>query len=197
MKQLLDFIAQPESGGDYNIVWGNIDQSHRPKRPLTEMTIRQVLAWQDGIDPLYRSEAAGKYQILEDTLRGLYRNAGLTLKSKFDEAGQDKLAEALLVRRGYNKYMAGKISSVQFANNLAKEWASLPVIGGPKHGMSYYGGDGLNKSHVSTEAFLVAVEAVGPQSPTKPTIARVRAKNGGLWVALVAIFIAIFGVFKK
>ena len=70
-KPLLDFIANAEHGGhpDYNAVWGGIKAKDRPPKKLVEMTIGEVLDWQDMIDPHYKSEAAGRYQIMEDTLR--------------------------------------------------------------------------------------------------------------------------------
>lgn len=156
---LLDFIAKPESGGNFNIVYGGIKKQHRPNVPLTEMTIGEVLSWQDSIDPLYRSEAAGAFQIMEDTLRTLHVEAGLPKSALFSEENQRKLATQLLKRRGLDKYLAGKMTPEAFANELAKEWASLPVVSGPKKGRSYYAGDGLNKSHVSVEAFLAAVRS--------------------------------------
>jgi hypothetical protein len=127
------------------------------------MTIREVLAWQDRIDPLYRSEAAGRYQILEDTLRDLYAEAGMTLDSKFDKAGQDRLAMALLKRRGLDKFLHGYLSVNKFCNELAKEWASLPVVDGPKKGRSYYAGDGLNAAGVDVEPFVAVVQSLRPK----------------------------------
>ncbi|RVJ15273.1 hypothetical protein CN184_31940, partial [Sinorhizobium medicae] len=76
---------------------------------------------------------------------------------------QDRLAYKLLVRRGYPEYIVGKISLVQFAENLAKEWASFPLLVATKgseravrRGQSYYASDGLNKALVKPEK----VEAV-------------------------------------
>jgi hypothetical protein len=189
---LLDFIADHESEGAarrlkisaYDVVWSGIRKEHRPKRPLTTMTIGEVLAWQDSIDPVYRSEAAGRYQILEDTLRGLYAEAGLTLKSLFDRAGQDALAIALLKRRGLDKYLSGALTVKQFCNELAKEWASLPVVSGKGKGRSYYHGDGLNAALVDVAPFLAAVAAVKPEpvdgrkrpvSKTQPVLVAVSA----------------------
>ena len=182
-KPLLDFIAQPESRGDYNIVWGGINKVDHPPRPLTQMTVGQVLNWQDSIDQKYMSEASGKYQIMEDTLRGLYASAGMSLKSKFNEDGQDRLGYALLNRRGYQSYLAGEMSVTQFANNLAKEWASLPVVSGKKKGRSFYAGDGLNKAHIKVPAFLAAVKAAR-DIPVKPVPST--AKSTTLQATVVA-----------
>jgi muramidase (phage lysozyme) len=173
MRQLLDFIAEHESEGAarrlqmsaYDIIWGGIKGAHRPPKPLTQMTIREVLAWQDRIDPMYRSEAAGRYQILEDTLRDLYAEAGMTLDSKFDKAGQDRLAMALLKRRGLDRFLHGYLSVNKFCNELAKEWASLPVVDGPKKGRSYYAGDGLNAAGVDVEPFVAVVQSMRPKVP--------------------------------
>ena len=52
------------------------------------------------------------------------------------------------------------MSTEDFANNIAKEWASMPVVTGAAKGKSYYGGDGINKSLVSVDAFLDAVRSV-------------------------------------
>jgi len=161
---LLDFIAKPESGGDFNIVWGGIKAKDRPKKPLTTMTIGEVLAWQDSIDSRYPSEAAGAFQIMEDTLRGLYLSAELSSGDLFNEANQRRLAVELLNRRGLKRYLAGDIDAATFANALAREWASLPLVTGTKRGYSYYHGDGLNKSHVSPDAFLAAVMTAGRAS---------------------------------
>ena len=173
---LLDFIAKPESGGDPNIVWGGIKPKDRPKKPLVTMTIGEVLAWQDSIDARYQSEAAGAWQIMEDTLRTLPSAAGLTMMDLFSEANQRKLATVLLRRRGLDSYLAGTMTAEDFANFLAREWASLPMVSGPKRGRSYYSGDGLNKSHVSVDAFMAAVRAVkgAPALPSKPVAASPR-----------------------
>ena len=200
---LLDFIAKPESGGDPNIVWGGIKQKDRPKKPLVTMTIGEVLAWQDSIDARYQSEAAGAWQIMEDTLRTLPSAAGLTMMDLFSEANQRKLATVLLRRRGLDSYLAGTMTAEDFANFLAREWASLPMVSGPKRGRSYYSGDGLNKSHVSVDAFMAAVRAVKSAPAQKPAAPHVSetpkiehdapimsAKSP--WAALLAFIASLF-----
>jgi muramidase (phage lysozyme) len=163
--ELLSIIRRHESQGNYDVVWSGIKANDQPPRPLTQMTIGQVLAWQDSIDQRYNSEAAGAYQILEDTLRGLYRSAGLSLFSRFNRDNQDRLAIALLERRGLSRYRAGTLTDVDFAQELSREWASFPAQtvdkrGRSATGQSYYAGDGLNRSFTSKSAVLAAVRSV-------------------------------------
>ncbi len=207
---LLAFIRDHESNDNYDIVWAGIRPEHRPPKRLTTMTIREVLAWQESIDALYRSEAAGAYQILEDTLRGLYRAAGLTADSLFDRANQDKLAIALLKRRGLDNFVQGFTSVNNFCNELAKEWASLPVVTNVNRkqgarewvvpaGASYYAGDGLNAARTNIAPFLAAVKAIRATPATSPEPERkpephapVRSPEHWL-VALFAAIAAFFG----
>ena len=199
-KPLLDFIAKYESGGDYNIVWGGIRRDNRPPRPLITMTIGEVLDWQDSIDPFYMSEAAGRYQIMEDTLRGLYREADLTLSDKYSADNQDRLAVALLRRRGLDAYMSGQITTNKFSNSLAKEWASLPVVTGPKKGRSYYAGDGLNKAHAPVDGFLSAVSSIRdeikPPAPYVLVHQDPAEKTAGVFSAILAVILSLFGAKK-
>lgn len=104
------------------------------------------------------SEAAGRYQIMEDTLRGLLHIVGPD--ELFDEKNQDRLAIGLLRRRGLDDYLEGRMSIHSFGNNLAKEWASLPVVKGRKYGRSYYSGDGLNEAHVKVHQVLEVLEEI-------------------------------------
>lgn len=188
---LRDFIAKHESGGNYNIVWGGIRKADHPPKPLVKMTVREVLAWQDRIDPKYRSEAAGKYQIMEDTLRPLWKEAGLTLDSLFDEKGQDALADALLRRRGLVKYLEGKISAETFANNLAHEWASLPVVSGPGKGRSVYAGDGLNAALVKVEPFMAEVLSLKMATSPQTLPAQKPVAQPALFGAVLALIAAV------
>lgn len=182
MRPILDLIAKAESRGDYNAISGLVRRKDYPSKPLVKMTIGEVLEWQDRIDPHYLSEAAGRYQIMEDTLRGLYREAGLSSGELFNEANQDALCMALLRRRGLDDWRAMRISTVKFANNLAREWAGLPVVSGPKAGRSFYAGDGLNSATVSSGEVLGVLNAI-----------RAPAKRG-FWSAIWPVLKAIFNV---
>lgn len=155
---LRKFIGRYESNNDYNVVWGGISKEDRPPKNLTTMSIKEVLDWQDSIDHRYMSEAAGCYQIMEDTLRDIYTKAGFRSHSIFSAITQDHLAIQLMKRRGMDRYLRREITAETFCNNLAREWASLPMVTGPRTGRSYYAGDGLNKAHAPHDVFLATVK---------------------------------------
>ena len=130
------------------------------------------------------------------TLQGLASELGLSGKQMFDPDLQDRLGYHLLKRRGYEKFMDGKISLVEFARQLAMEWASFPVLaktmGGGKdksgrllndmidRGQSYYAGDPLNKALVkpeTIEALLSQVKKAGSKTTAKPADKPVIAKT--------------------
>tara|TARA_R110000764_G_scaffold18106_7_gene49073 strand:- start:7120 stop:9264 length:2145 start_codon:yes stop_codon:yes gene_type:complete len=169
---LLDFIGNKESEG-YDDISGLIKRSRYPLKALTQMTIQEVLDWQESIDASQLSEASGRYQIMEDTLRGynndksagpgrpLYTRAGLSSSDMFDPINQDKMAIVLLEQRGLSRFMRDEITREQFANNLASEWASLPLVTGPNTGRSKYAGDSAgNKSLTTVQAFLAVIDSV-------------------------------------
>ena len=169
---LLDFIGNKESEG-YDDISGLISQSRYPAKPLTQMTIQEILDWQESIDRFQLSEAVGRYQIMEDTLRGynndsstgpgnpLYSRAGLSAGDLFSPQNQDKMAIILLNQRGLQRFIDGEITREQFANNLASEWASLPLVTGPNAGRSKYAGDSAGNRALTTVAeFLAAIDAV-------------------------------------
>lgn len=107
---------------------------------LTRMTLDEVDKLQTRMlahpKNNWNSSAAGRYQIVRKTLRVLRKDLGLTGSELYDEAMQDKLATALLKKRGLDKWVAGKMSDKQFMNNLAMEWASVPQA----NGKGYYSG---------------------------------------------------------
>lgn len=148
-RGLLDFIGSIEGPAGYDDYYRGV--SSGPPRPLTSMTIREVLAWQDRIDAASNSEAAGRYQIMEDTLRGTVRANGIDLDKRFDATTQDELAEILLKGRGWDP---NRTDYVNMGNAIAYEWAALPVCSGVKKGRSAYDGLAGNHSLTSCEAYL-------------------------------------------
>lgn len=142
-RGLLDFIGSIEGPAGYDDYYRGV--SSGPPRPLTSMTIREVLAWQDSIDASSPSEAAGRYQIMEDTLRGMVRANGINLDRRYDANTQDELAEILLKGRGWNP---NSTDYIRMGNSIAHEWAALPMCSGIKKGRSAY--DGLAGNHSLT-----------------------------------------------
>lgn len=185
---LLDFIGGIEAPKGYGTIYGN-NQDKLPK-PLTSMTLAEVQASQSSWTRRFGSSATGRYQFMKATLEGLINELKLSTAQKLDADLQDRLGYHLLKRRGYDQFMAGKISATEFAKRLAQEWASLPVLAAGKgahrnlvRGQSYYAGDGLNKSLVDpakVEAVLGLVKSAkpgtaqaAPQIPTEPVVVHV------------------------
>lgn len=140
-----------------------------PPRPLTEMTIKEVRAWQDrSVRAGSASSAAGGYQIIRKTLDGLVNNLGLTGDELFDEQMQDRMAMHLMEEKGYNKWLAGDMSDADFANGLAQVWAGLPTTSGK----SFYAGDGLNAHTTSIGSVFDALEASRNGTPYEPPAGR-------------------------
>lgn len=156
-QPLLRVIAKGESGGNYNAYFGNVSNT---SLRFTDMTIDEVLAWQDAyIKQGAASNAVGRYQFMGTTLRGLIKEKHIKTTAKFDESMQDRLARALIDRRGALKFVRKKITVEQFATNLSMEWAALPSMQGPNAGQSYYAGDGLNSAQVTSAEVRDAIEA--------------------------------------
>ena len=158
-RPLLDLIARAESNGNYNAYFG---EPHNSAIVFTSMSVNEVLQWQkEYVQQGSPSSAVGRYQFLNSTLSGLVTELGIHPDQKFDQSLQDRLAVALLERRGAREYIDDKLTREEFAANLAKEWAGLPKIVGENPEESYYASDGLNKSRVSVDEILAVIERVG------------------------------------
>ena len=158
LKPLLSLIAKGESSGNYNAYFGH---GSNTSIDFTKMSIADVQKWQAKyVQQGSASSAVGKYQIVDTTLSGLVQRLGIDTKQKFDQRMQDKLAIALIERRGVNDYINNELTANQFAANLAKEWASLPRIIGGNPSDSYYASDGLNKSRISISDTIKAVTPI-------------------------------------
>lgn len=122
-RQALDIIAGPESGGNYNSMNQGTDSSGRIVgsgdsrnvigQTLTDMTIGQVIDRQNerkyprNAKPDRGIHAAGKYQIIGNTLPTAVKQAGLSLSDKFSPENQDMLALAILKDKGIGAWTSG------------------------------------------------------------------------------------------
>ncbi|MDR6757850.1 muramidase (phage lysozyme) [Mycoplana sp. BE70] len=205
---LLAFIYQTETSRKapecYNVIYGH-NQDKLPK-PLTSMTYDEIVDLQLSWTKRFGSSAAGAAQFMRATLVDLAKaNPSLRGDQPFDPDLQDRLAYKLLVRRGFDLFIEGKMSRTAFGQRLAQEWASLPVLAATKsthrnlkRGQSFYAGDGLNKALVKperVESVLDRVLAVGrggavldPHEGRVPKPAKWRkpvAQSGRFWTWLL------------
>jgi muramidase (phage lysozyme) len=129
----------------YETIIGH-NQRHLDK-PLTQMTVDEIIAASDSWRKRFKttSGAAGAYQIIKPTLVQLKKDLSLTGSEKFTPALQDRMGEKLCQKRGADQFLAGALSLTAFGNNLAREWASFPVLSPTtrgkqqlKRGQSYY-----------------------------------------------------------
>lgn len=164
---LLSTIAKGESNGNYNAYFGNAANA---TLLFTGMSVGEVLQWQEEyVRQGSRSSAVGKYQIIRPTLTGLVRELGIDPKVRFDEALQDRLAIALMERRGAVAYIDKELTREQFAANLAKEWAALPKVLGTDPEKSYYASDGINHSRISINDIYGALALFEHEATAEPT----------------------------
>lgn len=158
VSPLLDLIGRAEGAG-YGTVYGG--SRIATDGEITGKTVGEILNWQDrSVAAGSISSATGRYQVLRATLRDRVNAGVISTSDVYNPALQDKIAISLLERRGLNRFLAGDLSTEGFANNLSKEWASLPVVSGPKAGYSYYDGLAGNKSRVSTTDVVGVLESI-------------------------------------
>ena len=170
-------IRRTETGKvQYETIIGH-NQRHLDK-PVTQMTVDEIIAASDSWRKRFgtTSGAAGAYQIIKPTLVQLKKDLGLTGTEKFTPALQDRMCDKLLEKRGIKAFLARDISVTAFGNNLAREWASFPVLtattrGGHKIavGQSYYAGHAGNAALIKPNLVITTLRqqlALGAQADT-------------------------------
>lgn len=225
---LLDFIYRTDAGKAppdcYQIIFGN--RQNRLAQPITQMTLGDLIDAQKNWSSkawvkanwgfATASSAAGAAQFMRATLQDLAKELGLKGTQIFDPNFQDRLAFHLLKRRGYEDFMAGKISRTEFGKRLAQEWASFPVLIAAQgahrkvqRGETYYAGDELNKALIkpeAVEALLDKVKALGvamsppptapeqeEQPPISPDTSTSPSASIGFWADLLKAILSFFG----
>jgi hypothetical protein len=103
----------------YDVAW-NYGRDLKPPKPLTQMTVDEVLAYQKELFAVTKKKSkdgkghtpAGAFQIVKGTLEG-YKKSGLVKGNElFNAEAQDRIAKDI-----FEKNKAG---------NLKKQWESLP-----------------------------------------------------------------------
>ena len=147
---LLEFIRAVEAPGGYDEYERRIRLA--PPRPLTAMSVGEVLAWQDRVRGSGApSTAAGAYQIIRPTLARLVRRHRLDPDAAFDPAMQDRMARLLLAECGER---GPPSRHVRYGNCLAGIWAALPLLSGPGRGRSAHRGIAGNRALAKPETVL-------------------------------------------
>ena len=195
-QKLLSVIYDVESDGDYD-QW-NYAAKNIPETPITDMTVEQIMRYQGDEN----GPAAGAGQIKFNTFKTLLKmNDGLLPTDVFTPEVQDHANNRLLDRRGFNAWSRGEKSSFDFANDLASEWAGLPLVRDTikttgevrKAGESRYGN---NTPGISANNWLSAVtsafgdevpDQIGPSAPVyKSTPVFPNSSEGDLDLAMYA-----------
>jgi muramidase (phage lysozyme) len=204
LRDLLAAIRKHE-GGTYGRIYAGAKGV--PKNTdVSKMTLRGVLDFQARmLDAGSASTACGGYQFLRKTLMATMAQMALNGTEVWTPELQDRMAVHLMVNRGLNKYRMGTMSRDDFANNLAKEWASLPVVtriwNGKRWqspGQSYYAGDGLNKSfHKVDEVLSLVSNLRAPITPLPtpdivPTPETPPPAKRGLLLAIIEFIVSLF-----
>ena len=167
---MLDFIGSLEAPGGYDTVYYGVKQP--PPRPITSMTVREVLEWQrSAVKGGSVSSAAGRYQIIRPTLKRLVDSRVVSPDVTFDVATQDRLARHLLRETGYR---AGDTSTAT-ANRIARVWAALPQLGGPGAGRSAYQGIAGNHALVKSSTYRGVLECRIAVADTAKESGQIRA----------------------
>lgn len=142
-KQALDIIAGPESGGNYNAmnqgtdaqgrILGSGDSKKIIGKALTDMTIGEVIDRQNeskyprNAKPDRGIHAAGKYQIIGNTLPTAMRKAGLKPSDKFSSENQDLLGLAILKDKGIGAWTSGGSRYTAKETAIIKQAQRTPV----------------------------------------------------------------------
>lgn len=151
-RPFLELVGAIEAPVGYDAITGYAP--FRPDRPITQMTIGQVLDWQESIQVAgAEATAVGKFQFIRDTLEFLTRTYDVPHETVLDRRTQDYLARVLLHRCGFYEPDA---PIPELGDCLAGTWAALPLLSGKKRGQSRYEGKANNHARTTPEV----VEAV-------------------------------------
>ena len=171
---LLTFIRALEAPRGYDDYERRIPLA--PPKPLTTMTLDEVLGWQVRVRRSGApSTAAGGYQIIHPTLKRLVSVYGLSRDLRFDARLQDRLARLLIAECGNRPEAAAIRAHARFGNCLAGIWAALPLTQGPDKGLSAHHGVAGNRALTRPETVLallaghpVAIPAPESRQPPGP-----------------------------
>ncbi len=150
--QIRDFIQSLEAPKGFDQVFGG--SRIAPPRPITSMSIDEVLAWQlQSVNAGSASSAAGGFQIIRKTLQSLKDQMRLSGDELFDRRMQERMADRLMREAGLPDFIEGRIGWEQFGDNLSSIWAALPRVTGTGAGRSTFDGIAGNRALAGVDTF--------------------------------------------
>lgn len=163
LAALKEKIAQAESKGDYNAY--NQGRAVPKKGNLTELTLEELMRRQSLKEgDKSRIFAAGKYQVIPDTMKQAVAKLKLDKKMKFSPEMQEQLFDYLVKYKKpeINNFLEGRGDPKTALKAFSQEWASIGVPEDTirktksgniplKRGESYYSGIGGNKAKIKPE----------------------------------------------
>ena len=169
-QKILNTIYGVESNNNYD-AW-NTSAKNPPQKDLTSLTVKEIMDYQGN----NKGPAAGAGQIKFDTLSYLINAGTLSEDDLFTAATQDIANNKLLDRRGFNSWLSGDLSDLDFGDNIASEWASIPLLSSmttpngveKERGESRYGGS--NKALLGADVWENVLYTAKGQSKTPQTI---------------------------
>ena len=180
VQSFLDTVAAGESsGGGYNTInrgthgkkfLGRDHNFEHNGKKLEEMSIGDVMRLQEGSPRTGRKIfAAGKYQMIPDTMKEAVARSGLGKDTVFNKETQDRLAMTLVQMKPklYN-YLTGKSDNLAAAGRAAAEqWRSFPD---PRTGKAI--GGGPNKALHSVSEMNAAITSARNEIAARPVETR-------------------------
>ena len=149
----LDALQTKGEGGYNSVHRAGKGASHTAD--LSNMTVDQVLAAQKN----HEFGAAGHYQFIQSTLRGIVPESGVKGSDKFDAETQDKLAEALLKRDAPTLWAYRRGLSNDKHRALEELSNMMAAYKHPTTGKGIYDGLGDNSASISSTRAGDALDA--------------------------------------
>ena len=128
-QNILNFISNTESERDPNRFRDDHLSEEKGKYNFTEMSIGEVLAWQESHkDDKGRYKAVGKYQFMPDTLKEFAEKSGIGLGGQFSSDNQDLLTIAMLNEGGLQEFLKDPDNNKEkMLETLSRRFASIPL----------------------------------------------------------------------
>lgn len=173
-RDILSLIGLHEGANNYDIV------THytriQPDKPLTLMTIREVMDFQTKVVRAGAgSSAMGMYQYIRKTLADVAIRSGIGYDALFDRYNQDRLSRYSLDQCGFYRH---DVPDTQIGNCLAGVWAALPLVSGRNAGKSNYHNYNGNRALTSVDAVMSAIRGRF-RDATPQRLAEITARGNG------------------